>query len=469
MTKNRTIALITIIVLLFSETIIGQELFYGEVVVKNTIELVNAVNNGEERSLIRVTPGVYELNSSQQLQPKKGMRIIGSGMGMSTIKAANDWDPGLEGLPAHEVNRSAANDQPYLFKIEKTEDVKILNMTLTGTKLHGAIFASDCRKLEFSNLKIQDFVWSSILTYDITDFKVHDCRFHDPGGKVRWMGAAIFSNRTTNGDFFNNKITSSPGNNNRFVGFKARGSNYVRIHHNTVNPDFGGFSVEYMHADNRFIEIDHNHFNGVISIPRGGTGGSGLEGGYSFWIHHNYTTKSYSIEGPRSHLIVENNYFDFPISDDGGNLYTDHSSSDIKNIIIRENQIKNPGRGLFWSKDSKYTNVYINNNHVKANPTITLRADGLIHFTDKCDFTTISVKNNIFSCEEMARPLFRNDISGTATVENNEIHNIVDIERYKNPMTVTTRGLANPMYFKCGFNKEYLVDGWNVSYIGERD
>jgi hypothetical protein len=448
-------------------TLKGQEVRYGVVHVENVDELVNAVNNGNPGDIIQISAGVYKLDENQQLRPKKGMIIKGSGMGMTTLSAVDKWNPGLEGLPAHEVDQTKVNKAPYLFRLENTSNVKILDMTLTAPKLHGAIFALNCHNLEFFKLKIHDFIWSSILTYDINGFKIHDCHFHDAGGHVKWMGAAVFSNRTVNGEYYNNKITTSPDNNNRFVGFKGRGSSHCRIHHNTVHQSFMGFAVEYMHADQHFMEIDHNNFNGTISIPGHNEEHTDLPGFYTFRIHHNYLSKSYAIEGARNYVFVENNYFDFPVENDGGRLYTEFRKKGIQeHVYIRNNQVRNPGRAIMWSTGAAYKNVQIINNHIKAKPTVTPRKEGLIHFVEDSDFKTIAIKNNIVECIDRPRPLLQNDETATAVIENNLLINVMDTTRYENGKNPAAQGLTNPLHFKCGYKGEYMVDGWNIIHFG---
>jgi len=452
----------------------AQELFqelYEEVVeVKTPEELVEAVNNGKPNDFIRILPGVYKMKKDQQLKPKQGMTITGSGLGMTTLTAADDWDPGLEGLPAHEVDETKVNTDPYLFKIENTSDVKILNMTMTAPKLHGAIYAFNCQNLEFFKMKFHHFRWSSIYSFDITHFKVHNCLFYDAGGRVRWMGAAIFSNRTTYGEFYNNKITSSPDNNNFFVGFKARGSSYCRIHHNTVHLSFRVFAFEYMHSDHHHIEIDHNNFNSTMSLPGHNEEKIDEPGFYTFWVHHNYLSNSYAIESARSYMKFESNYFDFPLEHDGGHLYTEYARKGTEeHVIMRNNQMRNPGRALIWSAGGAYKNYRFENNHVKAHKTLTPRTEGLIHFVGRSDFETISIRDNIIECIGLARPMLDNDTITQVQFENNLLINISDTDKFENKQTTATQGLINPLRFKCGYKKEYVVDGWDIVHRGPEE
>ncbi len=444
----------------------------NKVQVKTVLELVDAVNGGKPGDLIFISSGVYELDSTQQLTPKSGMTIQGAGIGKTILTAVDIWTPGLKGLPANEQDVNKVNQQPYLFKLESIKDFTISDMTFTATKLHGAIFANKCSNLNIFNIKFVDFRWSSIYTFDIRKFLVHDCIFEDAGGKVEFLGAGIFNNRTVHGDFFNCKMYSTLERKNAFVGFKGMGNDSSRIHHNTVETgDYGwAFVLEYMHSDNSFIEIDHNRFNERISIPRGGGGGTYPKNGYSFWIHHNYLT-GYSevIEGPRGGLIVDHNLVELTVEKDGGNFYTDHDNNEVLGSLdFHNNLIKNPGRGIFWSI-GKYNDLHFSNNHVIANTTITPREDGLFDINGNSDFENIEIKDNIIEINGLSRPLMRNDKSRKlAKIENNHFVNVADTMQYENKRSTAKAGLIEPLNFECGYKNEYRVNGWSAVQTPEQ-
>ena len=88
------------------------------------------------------------------------------------------------------------------------------------------------------------------------------------------------------------------------------------------------------------------------------------------------------------------------------------------------------------------------------------RTEGLFGFNGKSDFKTFSFKNNIIECVGTPRPLFRNEASGAALVENNTLTNITDTQRYTNKQTGAAIGLEQPLKFACGVNGEMTVDGW---------
>ncbi|MEL6105119.1 MAG: hypothetical protein AAFU85_03750, partial [Planctomycetota bacterium] len=71
--------------------------------------------------------------------------------------------------------------------------------------------------------------------------------------------------------------------------------------------------------------------------------------------------------------------------------------------------------------------------------------------------------DNVIECEGLARPLFRNDASYGARVENNRLVNVRDSDRLKNPQSTSVPGLEAPLRFQCGVHGEWLVDGWNAT------
>ena len=48
-------------------------------------------------------------------------------------------------------------------------------------------------------------------------------------------------------------------------------------------------------------------------------------------------------------------------------------------------------------------------------------------------------------------------------MENNQLVNITDTNRYKNATTGKPQGLEQPLKFVCGVNGELTVDGWKAS------
>ena len=107
----------------------------------------------------------------------------------------------------------------------------------------------------------------------------------------------------------------------------------------------------------------------------------------------------------------------------------------------------------------------VRNNHIIARTTAKPRTEGLFGIHDKSDFATFVFRKNIIECTGTPRPLFRNDVSGQSTVENNTLTNITDTTRYANKPGTAPIGLEAPLKFQCGVNDEMTVDGWKASKV----
>ncbi|MFZ5829440.1 MAG: hypothetical protein ACOY3P_05100 [Planctomycetota bacterium] len=415
--------------------------------------LVSEVNHGAPGDTIQIAAGTYEL--SAPLVPRQGMTIRGAGAGKTVITAATAWDPGTAGLPKKE------NPSAYLFSFRKTSGVTIADMTLRGPKLHGAIFCQDCDRLELSHLRLEQFLWSGVRTFHMDGFKVHDCVFVDAGGKQQHAGGALYMHYTTDSEFWNNRITKTTAHASNFFGFKGRKGTGCRFHHNTVEVQF---SFEFPFENDEAIEIDHNAFSGTISIPKHG-GGPQMEKGRSFHVHHNWLRKSYALEWSRNGVEVDHNLFDFSPEDDGGNLVTNHGEAASPGPThFHDNLIRNPGRGIFWSK-GVYNNFHFCNNHTKGGAPA--RSEGLFGLAAASDFGTITIRDNIFELSAShPRLLMRNEAGYRAVIENNTLVHVTDAGAFANRDTGAPRGPREPLSFRCGAEGEYLVDGWEVSRVG---
>ena len=60
----------------------------------------------------------------------------------------------------------------------------------------------------------------------------------------------------------------------------------------------------------------------------------------------------------------------------------------------------------------------------------------------------------------------RNEESYRAAIENNQLTNISDADRYDNPQADTRAGPEQPLKFQCGVHGELTVDGWETRPSG---
>jgi nitrous oxidase accessory protein len=427
--------------------------------VTTTQELIDAVESAGAGEVVHI--GAEEFVLTEPLQPSSGVALIGAGAGETVIRAASSWNPGTGDLPDNETDFSSANQNAYLINLGTgTTGITIANLTLTGPTLHGAILGNDCDTLEVYNVHICDFLWSGIRTWRMNDVKIHDNEFVDAGGKYGGRtGGGVFMTWAKRSEFWNNRIYKTPDFSRNFYGFKGKQVRNSRVHHNDV---LVNFSLEFAHENDHYVEIDHNHFTGTISIPKH-AGGSIPDGGYTFHIHHNWLQSSYQLEWARNGAEVDHNLFDFDGEKDKGNLISEFGQVAYEGPTdFHDNLIKNPGRGVFWGR-APIGNYSFYNNHVIANKTVTPRTDGLFGFNTGSDFSTITIKDNIFECHDLDRPLVRNDESYGATIENNTFVGIADADRIDNPQTGDVKGPKEPLKFYVGVDDEYLVDGWEVT------
>lgn len=429
--------------------------------ITNQQALVDAVNNGLANDVVTIGAGTFELDSP--LQPKPGMVIQGAGIGQTIIKPSAAWNPGTEDLPDGDTDPTSVNRSAYLFDLgDETKDVTIQGATLSGEdRLHGVLYGNNCDGLQMSSLQISDVVWSGVRTFRMDDALIRDVDFRNAGGQFGKTGGALYLTWTKESEIENNRFTRDSDKPN-FYGVKGREFRNVRIHHNTI---LVNFAIELPFENDSFVEIDHNVCDGVISIPKF-AGGSVPENGYTFHIHHNWMQTSYSLEWARNGTEVDHNLFDFDTEDDKGNLISDFGRTTAEGpTLFHNNLISNPGRGVIWT-NSVYNRFSFYNNHVRANRTITPRADGLFGFNEDTDFSTIAIKDNIIECYGLDRPLVRNAESSNAVIENNTLIGISDTNDYANLQTGSVKGLIDPLAFTCGVDGEYTVNGWQVSETG---
>jgi nitrous oxidase accessory protein len=436
--------------------------------VETAAALAAAVRDGAEGATIRVAAGTFELEAPLELKAR--MTLQGAGMDRTVLTHAQGWKPSTQTLPDPEMTTKGLDTQAYLIRLrDKAAGIAVSDLTLRGPQLHGAIYGWDNADARLRRLRIQDTLWAGIRTFLLKGAKIHDCEFIDAGG--RWdrgqpglkggiTGGAIFSIWMADTEIFNNRfVRTRKGPADEFYGIKGRQGRRVRIHHNTIEANF---SIEFPFENDEDVEIDHNVCHGAISIPKH-AGGPVPKSGRTFHIHHNWMRDSYSIEFVRNGVEISHNLFDFDPQKDHGNLISGFGKAAATGPAqFHNNLVRNPGRGVIWINEV-FNRLEVRNNHVIARTTATPRKDGLFGFNPSCDFGTISIRDNRIECEGQARPLLRCKESHGAVVENNELVNVSDTDRYANPKADRPAGLEAPLRFECGVGGEILVDGWTAA------
>ncbi|MEO1528633.1 MAG: hypothetical protein AAFX06_24700 [Planctomycetota bacterium] len=441
----------------------------AEIHVATTDELVEAVERAQKGDSILLAAGTYRLSSP--LEPGSGVSIIGKGIGQTVLTQEPDWQPSTQTLPDPETRLKGMDTRAFLIRaVDKAVGISVSHLTLTGPKLHGAIYAFGNKQLHLHHLRVEDFLASGVRTHALSESKIEECEFVDAGG--RWKrggipgtdggisGGAIFAVWTTDTEIAHNRFTrTQKGKADGHYGIKGRQGKRCRIHHNTIEVNF---SIEFPFEGDEDMEIDHNVCFGAISIPKY-AGGKVPESGRTFHIHHNYMTAGYSIEFVRNGVEIDHNLFDFSAEKDGGNLISGFGKAAAPGpALFHNNLVSNPGRGVIWINEP-YDNLIVRNNHIIARTTSTPRKEGLFGFNSKSDFKTYRIIDNIIECRGLARPLFRNKESDAAMIENNQLTNVSHVGRLSNQETGRLRGLEEPLAFDCGVHGELQVDGWKAT------
>ncbi len=433
-----------------------------------TVEaLVAAVRDGEEGATVEVAAGTFEL--SAPLEPKARMTIKGAGVDKTTLTGAAGWKPSTKTLPDPEMTPVKMDTRAFLIRLrDDTAGVTVSDMTLRGPQLHGAIYGWNHDDLHLHHLRIRETLWSGVRTFLMKRAKIHDCEFLDAGG--RWergepgvkggiTGGAIFAIWMADSEISHNRfVRTRVGPGEEFYGVKVRQGKRCRVHHNTIGANF---SLEFPFENDEDVEIDHNVCEGTISIPKH-AGGPVPKSGRTFHIHHNWFKDSYSIEFVRNGVEIDHNLFDFDAKKDHGNLIAAFGDAPAKGpASFHNNLVSNPGRGVVWMNEV-YDNLEVRNNHIVTRTTATPRLEGLFGFNPKCDFKTVTIRDNRIECEGQARPLLRAKESYRAVVENNTLTNVSDADKLANPKSDRPVGLEKPLKFTCGVHDEFAIDGWKA-------
>ncbi|MBI1371425.1 MAG: hypothetical protein GC159_01500 [Phycisphaera sp.] len=435
--------------------------------VDSAAALVAAVRDGAEGATIDVAAGTYELSAPLEL--KAGMTLKGAGAEQTVITNAAGWKPATNTLPDPEMKTKGMDTRAYLIRLnDDAPNITVSDMTLRGPQVHGAIFGWHNENLHIHHVRVQDTLWTGIRTFSMKGAKIHDCEFIDAGG--RWergkpgvnggiTGGAIFAIWMKDSDIAHNRFTrTQTDKQDEFYGIKIRQAKQSRVHHNTIDVNF---SIEMPFENDEDVEIDHNLCAGTISIPKH-AGGPVPASGKTFHIHHNVFRNSYSIEFVRNGVEIDHNLFDFDVNQDGGNLISGFGKAPAPGpASFHNNLVSNPGRGVIWINEP-FDHLTIRNNHIITRTTTTPRTEGLFGFNEKCDFKTITIRDNIIECQGTPRPLLRNTPSYSAQIGNNELTNVSDSGSYSNPQSDVRGGLEAPLQFTCGVHDELTVDGWQT-------
>lgn len=312
----------------------------------------------EGEHVIQLGQGVFEATQTAHL--KSGWTVRGVGrkkQRFTEIRARRDW--ALSEAPCE-----GDVDNEFLLVGKKVRGVTILDLILSSDPEHritGGLRLKGARDVAIRNVGVREFRWTGLeldhcASVEVSGCRIENastekCRFHNGLIKTRWL---------KHSEIHHNEIVSDVGGG---YGYKGGGHEGVRIHHNYIDV-VGGFSIESAHENEYGVEIDHNHATRCISIPKGGQGADPKDRGfaYSFWIHDNYLTDSYTVEGPRNHLRLSHNYIH--IQKPNGRVYTHHGGKNHGPIWIHHNVVENVDRGFVWMNRGLAQNIHVHHNTV---------------------------------------------------------------------------------------------------------
>ena len=309
----------------------------------------------EGKHAIHIAPGEYV--AVRTARPKSGLTIVGRkawGTDATRIVASKDW--GLGDAP-HE-----GSPGEYLIAFEKANDIKIHSLALASDpphRINGAIRSFRSENVTLQNLVIEEFRWAGIHAEINQQLTILECRLRNASmERSKYWGGHIRTRYLRDSEIAHNRIEAESGG----YGYKGGGHTGMTFHHNYVDTPY--FAFESAHENEHGVEIHHNYMTACISIPKSVQSPDPTKQGfdYTFWIHHNYLTDSYTIEGPRNHLRVDHNWIH--IEKPNGRVYTHHGGTNHGPVWFHHNVVENVDRGLIWMNEGLAERIYVYNNTV---------------------------------------------------------------------------------------------------------
>lgn len=361
---KKKILLITYLSLAFFHLSIGQNYYVstngvdtlardGESVESAWKTLSYACERSPEGSTIVLGAGTFI--ESKSSFPKNGVTIKGVDSASTIIKPSTQWvvDPS----PRKNIKTE------YLVVLERRSNIKINNLKFvcdTPFYINGAIYAIYSKNIEINHLKVEEFRWAGVFLRECSFVKIHDSYFLNAAQQRDGESSGLIRSRyLSNSEIYDNiiKTTYKDG-----YGYKASGHRNTKIYRNYIDVNY--FGIESAHENEYGLEIFENTITRCISIPKGGPQDNPANSGhkYSVWIHDNHLSDSYTVEGPRNYLRINNNYIN--IKKTNGRVYTQHGGVTYGPVWIDHNVIVNVDRAFVWKNQGTAHNHYIYNNTV---------------------------------------------------------------------------------------------------------
>ena len=436
----------------------------------------------EGTATIQLSEGTFVATQTAVL--KSGFTVVGQGADKTTITNATSFTASPDAYCSWD--KQAAN---YLISVpSKRKNIVIKDLLFTSpdeNPLYGAIHGWDSDQIEIKDVTIRNFSWAGLYLNRSGQITVQGCFFEDASYEKHcseWGGAmrtryvrdveiSRCSFRTTKGGGY---------------GYKASGHENAKIHdnvfHNKVTLDSTSgrpFDLESAHEFEWGLEIYNNVFNGMVSVPRGGAQGLTSNSGekktypYSIRIHDNVFYGSGGVEGPRSHLEIDHNFFVHQWGN-SGRVFEIHGGKNPGPTTIHHN-VAECSMGFVFKKGELNENISILNNTVylvnsdRNNfPTSFLEVSG--------EVKNWEVKNNVaFSADAQApdKPsaFSRGSLPETGIdISDNVAWKVVKIPSGTNETDpqLALRGAKPEAYYAAGGVESYVVDrGTEVGFLFE--
>ena len=340
---------------------------------------------------------------------KNGFTVVGKGRDQTALTNATTFTASPD---AHcQWDKQAAN---YLVSVpSKKKDIVIKDLLLTSldeSPLYGAIHVWDSDRIEVRDVTIRNFSWAGLYLNRSGKINVQGCVFEDASYERHcneWGGGMrtryVEDIEVQQCEF---KTTKGGG-----YGYKASGHENAKIHdnvfHNKVTLDSASgrpFDLESAHEFEWGLEIYNNVFNGMVSVPRaGGQKHPSDRGDYTYTvrIHDNVFYGSGGVEGPRSYLEIDHNYFVHKWGN-SGRVFEIHGGENAGPTTIHHN-VAECSMGFVFKKGELNENISILNNTVylvnsdRNNfPTSFLEVSGAVK--------NWKIKNNVVFAQDAQAP-----------------------------------------------------------------
>jgi hypothetical protein len=289
--------------------------------------------------------------------PHNNMVIQGVDTSSTHLYASINW----------QVSDTIRNELPtdYLIYLDRKNNFKLSNIHFssadTSNMLNGAFFGFRSDYLDIHHVKIENFRWSGLQFFINNHCNIYNSYFRNCSQykDVVWSGH-IRTRYFNDSNIFNNVISSTWGFG---YGYKASGHRNTKFYNNHIDIP-GSFSIESAHENEFNFEIFDNTLTQTISVPKSGVQANPLNGGYdySIWIHHNNLEHSYTIEGPRNHMIISYNYVD--IKKPNGRFYTCFGGINPGPVYIHNNVVLGLDRSFVWKNNGNIDSIHVFNNTI---------------------------------------------------------------------------------------------------------